>query len=298
MEPKRSRSTGGKRHGGPPRVHADRVAGGDRHHRHPDRPAAAGRAEGARGRRPHQCSNNLKQIALGLHNYASTTGHFPAAYTAEGFDQGWGWATEILRYAEQDAYYDAAQVGAIPFGSVNPAIPVPATKARIPLFRCPSDRGPDQNPARRDFGLSNYRAVAGPTTLMGMPYTPDADLGGMMYQNSKVQLADGVPDGLSNTLAVGEVKYDASDGHTAAIWAGMTGVWGGYIWISDVMYCIDGTTSQVNGTHTQAFGSHHFGGAYFGFGDGSVRFFRNATNPDLLRWVAGRNDGVIVPLDF
>ena len=36
------------------RLHADRAAGGHRHHRHPDRPAAAGRAEGPRGRQPHQ----------------------------------------------------------------------------------------------------------------------------------------------------------------------------------------------------------------------------------------------------
>ena len=36
-----------------PRVHADRVAGGDRHHRHPHRPAAARRPESPRGRRPH-----------------------------------------------------------------------------------------------------------------------------------------------------------------------------------------------------------------------------------------------------
>ncbi|KZR99404.1 Uncharacterized protein APZ42_004734, partial [Daphnia magna] len=34
-------------------LHAHRTAGGDRHHRHPHRPAAAGRAEGPRGRRPH-----------------------------------------------------------------------------------------------------------------------------------------------------------------------------------------------------------------------------------------------------
>ena len=33
--------------------HADRVAGRDRHHRHPDRPAAARRPEGARGGQPH-----------------------------------------------------------------------------------------------------------------------------------------------------------------------------------------------------------------------------------------------------
>ena len=35
-------------------VHADRAAGGDRHHRHPDRPAAARRPEGPRGRRTHR----------------------------------------------------------------------------------------------------------------------------------------------------------------------------------------------------------------------------------------------------
>src|SRR5260370_7309924 len=38
----------------PPCVHADRVAGGDRHHRHPHRPAPAGRPEGPRGRRTVQ----------------------------------------------------------------------------------------------------------------------------------------------------------------------------------------------------------------------------------------------------
>ena len=36
------------------RLHPDRAAGGDRDHRHPDRSAAPGRAEGPRGRRPHE----------------------------------------------------------------------------------------------------------------------------------------------------------------------------------------------------------------------------------------------------
>ena len=36
------------------RVHPDRAVGGDRDHRDPDRPAAARRAEGPRGRRPHE----------------------------------------------------------------------------------------------------------------------------------------------------------------------------------------------------------------------------------------------------
>ena len=40
--------------GPPARVHADRAVGGDRDHRDPDRPAAARRPEGPRGRRPDQ----------------------------------------------------------------------------------------------------------------------------------------------------------------------------------------------------------------------------------------------------
>src|SRR5262249_15286927 len=37
----------------PPWLYADRAAGGHRHHRDPDRAAAAGRPEGPRGRRTH-----------------------------------------------------------------------------------------------------------------------------------------------------------------------------------------------------------------------------------------------------
>src|SRR5262245_39950174 len=54
------------------------------------------------------CSNNLKQIALGLHNHHDTRGTFPpggmqtgqngtACYTT--------WAIEILPYMEQDNLY-------------------------------------------------------------------------------------------------------------------------------------------------------------------------------------------------
>jgi prepilin-type processing-associated H-X9-DG protein len=78
----------------------------------------------------------------------------------------------------------------------------------------------------------------------------------------------------------------------------MTGLRSGSIWISDVMWWVDQSTAQVNGTAPQAFSSRHPGGAFFAFCDGSVRFFRNATNPDIVRWLAGRNDGVLVGNDF
>ena len=48
----------------------------------------------------------------------------------------------------------------------------------------------------------------------------------------------------------------------------------------------------------QAFSSRHPNGAEFGFCDGSVRFFRNGSDPNTIRYLAGREDGVIVSPDF
>src|SRR5947209_8266230 len=50
----------------PARVHTHRIAGGHRDHRNFDRPAAAGRAEGARGRRTRQVQQQLQATGPGL----------------------------------------------------------------------------------------------------------------------------------------------------------------------------------------------------------------------------------------
>jgi prepilin-type processing-associated H-X9-DG protein len=54
----------------------------------------------------------------------------------------------------------------------------------------------------------------------------------------------------------------------------------------------------VNGAAPQAFSSRHPGGAFFAFCDGSVRFFRTGGDPSQIRFLAGRDDGVIVNPDF
>jgi prepilin-type processing-associated H-X9-DG protein len=128
------------------------------------------------------------------------------------------------------------------------------------------------------------------------------DFGGIFYQNSFIRLTD-ITDGTSNTLIVGECKFDVVSGQTACIWAGMEGwlapgVSSGSVRISDVMWYVDQASAQVNGTAPQAFSSRHPGGANFAFADGSVRFFRNGTDPNIIRYLAGRNDGVVVSPDF
>jgi prepilin-type processing-associated H-X9-DG protein len=243
-----------------------------------------------------KCSNNLRQFCLALHNFAEVRGHFPSAYEAPKFDPGWGWGAAILPFVEQDPLYQAAKITTRKFGNgANPALPDSYTQTKLTLYRCPSDIGPDLNPIRLNHALSNYRAVAGPITYP--IFIVNKDMGGVMFQNSKIRITD-VTDGTSNTLAVGECMFDETIDKRAALWAGMTGLRDGAVWISDVMWWVDESTAHINGPAPQAFSSRHPGGAFFGFCDGSVRFFREGGDVNILRWLAGRNDGRIVNNDF
>ena len=272
-----------------------------------------------------KCSNNLKQMCLGMHNHASAVGYFPPAYESKtpSYAPGWGWGAIILPYVEQDNLHRTLGVTTTTFGPPSPpsistvASQVPGGFSQTPLsiYRCPSDNGPATNRPRGEHGMSNYRAIMGPNgpdvnPLYGFAIV-NQDLGGVMFQNSSVRI-EHISDGTSNTLAVGECKWDGRPNPTnpqdvvkrAAIWAGMTGLRPApgatvnSLWISDVMWWMDQAAATVNGPAAQAFSSWHPGGAMFGFCDGSVRFFRDGGDPLQLRWLAGRNDGRVIAYDF
>jgi prepilin-type N-terminal cleavage/methylation domain-containing protein/prepilin-type processing-associated H-X9-DG protein len=272
-----------------------------------------------------KCSNNLKQMCLGMHNHASALGHFPPAYRSPtpSFAPGWGWGAILLPYVEQDNLHRSLGVSTTTFGPPSPpsiatvASQIPGGLSQVPLsiYRCPSDNGPTTNRPRGEHGMSNYRAIMGPNgpdinPLFGFAVV-NQDLGGVMFQNSSIRI-EHIGDGTSSTLAVGECMWDGRPNPSnpldvvkrAAIWAGMTGLRPApgatvnSLWISDVMWWMDQAAATVNGPAAQAFSSWHPGGAMFGFCDGSVRFFRNGGDPLQLRWLAGRNDGRVIPHDF
>jgi len=254
-----------------------------------------------------KCSNNLKQIVIGMHNREGAIGAFPPAYQSVGLLPGWGWSTYLLPYVEQDNLYRMMNPDTVKFGLgtgwARPSHHMPFSVQKLTIFRCPSDASADLNASRQNFSTSNYRAVAGPTTYP--TFTANLDMGGVMFHNSQVRMAD-ITDGTSNTLAVGECIYDAKVNKWACIWIGMSGIHGqaptyappNSIWISDVMWWVDNATATVNGTAPQAFSSRHPGGAMFAFCDGSVRFFKDRTDPNMVRWLAGRSDGFVVNNDF
>lgn len=118
--------------------------------------------------RRSQCSNNLKQTALGLNIHLSTFGQFPATYyggygstpPAGGYkvtSMNWSFLARILPYIEESSLYDAARIGDSIAGYPEPAAPndeyeipdgVPGTikfageentGAVISAYLCPSD---------------------------------------------------------------------------------------------------------------------------------------------------------------
>jgi len=249
------------------------------------------------------CTSNLKQQTLALHNYHSAYEQFPPAYDGVGYNPGWSWAALAMPFFEQDNLQRQLGVTARRFGQIGAGpdqletvtFAWDATTAiKLKLFRCPSDTGMDINPDRQGHATSNYRAVAGPYNLPG--FIPNQDMGGVLYQNSRTRIAD-ITDGTSNTLGIGEVQYDPARNRLGCLWIGMTGMLGSSVRISDVMWWVDEASSQINGEAPQVFSSRHGNGAYFGFCDGSVRLFRTGTDPNVIRFLAGRNDGIIVNLD-
>jgi prepilin-type N-terminal cleavage/methylation domain-containing protein/prepilin-type processing-associated H-X9-DG protein len=277
-----------------------------------------------------QCQNNLKQLCLGLQGYLDNYKRFPPAYKASKpplFGNplpGWGWGSYVLPFIEQEPLYKTLQVDMVPFGGgANPALPTPDQQTKLMIFRCPSDNGPDLNPIRRNFAMSNYRAVMGTISKTDPSYGKyyenqdfgkyppgigTTGRGGVMFENSKIKITD-IKDGTSNTVIIGECRYDVGkDDVKTHKWAALVYGMHGYdsnpdtgmpgIFISDVMWWLDEDSADINGTAQQAFSSWHPGGAFMAFCDGSVRLFRDGGDVNTLRWLGGRDDGKVVPLDF
>lgn len=100
--------------------------------------------------RRSQCSNNLKQLALGLHNYEDTHRSFPFGWLLDMRNlnvQVWG--TRILPYIEQRSLYDRYD-SRVPSLNEAPAIGFPAAAVTqnlqviatpLSVFVCPSAPG-------------------------------------------------------------------------------------------------------------------------------------------------------------
>ena len=116
-----------------------------------------------------KCTNNLKQIGLGIHNYESAFGYFPTAggqsqsidipTNTAGFEtKGWGY--QLLPYIEQDSLFRIGQqTGA--FGW-NAAIGKAMVEVPVKMYQCPS-RGNGRQSVTMPWGsvyqMNDYAGV-------------------------------------------------------------------------------------------------------------------------------------------
>jgi prepilin-type N-terminal cleavage/methylation domain-containing protein/prepilin-type processing-associated H-X9-DG protein len=156
-----------------------------------------------------QCSNNLKQIGLALHNYHTAIDRFPMGVSKNplwgpgdtdgqwGYGRWTGWSAQalLLAYMEQNPLYNAANfsVGPGAGGGMLGSWPNSTIyNTVINTYLCPSD-------PNADFDRSNsYFASIGSTT-----YESPLNSSGMFAAFTSYGLRD-CTDGSSNTIAFAE----------------------------------------------------------------------------------------------
>ncbi|MGQ0637038.1 MAG: DUF1559 family PulG-like putative transporter [Planctomycetaceae bacterium] len=236
-----------------------------------------------------QCKNNLKQIGLALHNYHDAYNVLPSAWIGvdpatrrvfvDGLN-GWGWASKILPQVDQSPLYNQFNFG---LSTADPANAQFRTHV-LPIYRCPSDVGPDKftisnagGNALAELATASYVACFGTLEIdscEGQLPGFQCSSNGTFFHNSRVRFAD-ISDGVSNTFLTGERRTAAG--------AGWFSTWVGVIPTGEeAAVRILGSTDHTPNhpaNHFDDFSSHHVGGAHFLLGDGTVRFV--STNIDL-----------------
>lgn len=150
-----------------------------------------------------QCTNNLKQFGLAIHNYESNIGSFPPGRT--GFPMVFSAHAQLLPYVDGSTIYNTIDFNTAPTFVEPPVVPyaqnVTVALAHVPMFSCPSDF--DSIPGNT-YGTTNYVVCTGSGSNATARYIRSGD--GVMFDpklNGIVRFRD-VADGLSNTVAMSE----------------------------------------------------------------------------------------------
>jgi prepilin-type N-terminal cleavage/methylation domain-containing protein/prepilin-type processing-associated H-X9-DG protein len=185
-----------------------------------------------------QCTNNLKQLGLALHNYESATGCFPPGGESTNFslspaatqfvDGGWSTLARLLPFLEGSTIANAINFS-LDYNDLT-GTNFTAASTNLNIFVCPSavhDSSPvdavvspentqdtGEKLFSRGYGYGDYGATVytdiDPNGLTGQtgstPATPfrnkNSRVNGLLHQG-KTQIAEAT-DGTSNTIAIGE----------------------------------------------------------------------------------------------
>lgn len=267
------------------------------------------------------CKNNIKQLALAMHNYHDVNNSLPL-----GMVHRINWRVSILPYIEQNNIYNQLDFNLTFRGdTVTTNTQVLGSKI-ITAMICPSNVvDPLKNNAYGANGqkmqYANYLAIGG---AVDTSFASNAASGkcnsyygwhcdnGPMIINDKVSFAH-ITDGLTNCLLIGEqsgrdkgmLYGDLRNGYRGG-WHGtddtkntnafVEGIGSG---ITPIEYQLNSTCSdfwscQVPYLNSAVLNSEHTGGVQFAMADGSVRFISENISLVTLKQLAMKSDGAVV----
>ncbi len=269
------------------------------------------------------CSNGLKQISLGMHNYHDTFKTLPPGQLFIGDTggtsratrgRGWGWSALILPQMEQSGLYEGLDFSRLMADPVN----IDLVRTYNNIFLCPSSPQPEDGVPVGN-GSQTYTIVdpgQAPTNYVGnggafrnsfnTHNTPTDRQNGVLLRDKSIKFRD-ITDGTSNTLLAGETIYydflwDPNMYGRAHHTAGTAD--SGLALMRIGRRRLNPPATASNTIKREAFASYHPGGAQFALCDGSVRFLSetiehsNTTyaNRAIVPWgtfqrLAARNDG-------
>jgi prepilin-type N-terminal cleavage/methylation domain-containing protein/prepilin-type processing-associated H-X9-DG protein len=248
------------------------------------------------------CSNNLKQIGLGFHNFHDAQKQFPNA-GSDGPNQnccnatsrvGWTWMYYLTPYIEQDNVFN------------NPTDSV-VQNTPVKIYYCPSRRPPTiySNGARCDYAGNGGKNMAdeGKQGMLVRQWTnPNSSLPANYPVQNKRAMTD-VSDGLSNTILAGDKQC-----HPTVLGSsgGDNEPWQNSGWDQDHVRfgeaVPDADSNHPDSTQptfwSVRFGSSHPGGFNAVMGDGSVKFFRYGIDASNWMRVCLINDGQVITANY
>ena len=263
-----------------------------------------------------QCSNNLHQMGLALHNYHDTQRRFPAGIVQPSFLL---WTGSLLPYLEQGNLFATLNLNtrweSIGTGNAK------ACATLLSVYRCPSTNAPEHSNIQgiRERVPSCYLAVASGTSTRESGGVPDhlglGQQNGLLYLNSSAKFASLI-DGTSQSVAIGESLFGADavendlDNSAQYIdhwYIGTNGIgkFNGAAW-NEVSEAIGSTGVPVNGIFKGVFidekeigfSSRHVGGSQFVFADGHHQFISETIDRSVysaLGTIAGGEVANFIP---
>ncbi|GIW82368.1 MAG: prepilin-type N-terminal cleavage/methylation domain-containing protein [Gemmatales bacterium] len=243
-----------------------------------------------------RCTNNLKQLALAMHDYHDNFGQLPPC-SVGGSDATArpSWCVLVLPYLEQQNIYQGFDLSKT-YANQNPNV----VNKQVPTFLCPSRR---QNPVALSKesppgAVTDYAGCGGSFVRY---YLSRVENGGVIVQpinGASRRTLDHITnqDGTSTTFMIGEKHVPLPEKFGTPYSYGDGCLYQGS-WPRYTIRVVGGPDplakgpQDTSGDYGRRFGSYHPGVCQFAFVDGHVASIDNNLDTTTLRMLAVVNDG-------